>query len=140
MKPVSTDRKDLFKIRCLIRHPSAQLHTITYGMGHEPDISWEAGSQKKTPTGRKLDHKNTDTMWTRVFLFPGHRDFFACAKEVVDALIGKRDFITHLLETGGTIKVIIDVRGSGNSGGMLPVTLMNLISELGIELGLEVFP
>ena len=139
MKQGNNDQKGSFQIRCLIRHPSAKLSFITEGMGYDPDVYWEVGSLKKTPSGRYLDHKNVDTMWTKIFMFPGRRDFFACAKNVLDDLAIKGDFINQLHKMGGSIKIIVDVSGKDNSGDMLPHSLINLITELEVEFGLEVY-
>ena len=116
-----------FRIRILVRHPSMPVADLTAAMGDQPDHSGE-------PRDRN------GAFWSLVSETTGQRDFFSEVSEVVSWLEGRRTDIRSILATGGSIQVIVQLPGDRNIGATWEPRDMARAAELGISLGVEVFP
>ena len=58
----------------------------------------------------------------------------------LDKLAGTRRFLASLRETGGTAELIISLPGDSHQGASISVRLLKALADLGVSLGIEVFP
>lgn len=100
---------------------------LTFGLGEEPDYSDE-------PTDGKV------AVWSRVSETRGERGFFAEVTDVVSWLEGRRAFVREVLNSKGSIEVIVQLPGDRNIGDSWSAGAMARAATLGVSLGVEVFP
>lgn len=129
-----------FEIRILIRHPAADPIEITRRLGIDPDIVRKVGEIRKTPRGNASGDVNKYSMWSKSFIFEKERNFFRHAVSIVDLLEQNREFISELIDSGGTIQLIADLSGRQNIGDVFAWNDLRRLADLRIDLGVEVFP
>jgi hypothetical protein len=123
------DSAYVYELRLLIKHPSWGVEQISAALGVRPDHSWSAAE-----SGR------TETMWCTVSRTEGNRLFFQEVREVIDWLLERRDWVSGLRASAGTVQVIVQLPGAVNIGDSIDAETMLRASELGISIGIEVFP
>lgn len=116
-----------FSIRVLVRHPAKRVADLTRGLGEEPDYS-----------GEPIDGKVA--FWSRVSETSGERGFFSEVTDVISWLEGKNAFIREVLDSKGSIEVIVQLPGDRNIGDSWNAGAMSRAAALGVSLGVEVFP
>jgi hypothetical protein len=116
-----------FSIRVLLRHPTMCIADLTRGLGEEPDYSGE-------PTDGKV------AFWSRVSETRGERGFFSEVTDVISWLEGKSTFVREVLDSEGSIEVIVQLPGDRNIGDSWDAGVMSRAGALGLSLGVEVFP
>lgn len=129
-----------FKIRILIRHPTADPIEITNKLGTDPDNFQKVGEIRKTPRGKAVGGINEYSMWSKSFFFEKERNFFHRASSVIDLFEGNKDFIVNLIDSGGSIQLITDLSGQLNIGDVFSWKDLGRLADLKIDLGVEVFP
>ncbi len=129
-----------FNIRVVVRHSSMDPAEITSETGLEATRSWRAGDRKTTPTGRSIEGKFRDTMWSHVWEWRGTRKFASHLSEVVSILEAHADFFAKINDTGGSISAVIDLPGEVNVGDTFGAGLLGRMACLKVSLGVEVFP
>jgi uncharacterized protein DUF4279 len=141
-KAITTQKVPLerYTIDLLIKHPNISPDVITGELGLTPHYFWRLGEPRRTPTGTELGGIRAETMWRYVTRRKGRRNFFAGLREFVGRLRGRRDFIAQLTAGGGRVTLIVNLPGDVNMGDVLEPETLRLMSELGIKLGVEVFP
>jgi hypothetical protein len=100
---------------------------LTCGLGEQPDYSGE-------PTEGKV------AFWSRVSETRGERGFFAEATDAISWLEGKSAFVREVLDSEGSIEVIVELPGDRNIGDSWNAGVMARAAALGVSLGIEVFP
>lgn len=116
-----------FSLRVLVRHPAMCVADLTRGLGEEPDHSGE-------PTEGK------GAFWSRVSETRGERGFFSEVTDVISWLEGKSAFVHKVLDSEGSIEVIVQLPGDRNIGDSWNAGVMARAAALGVSLGVEVFP
>lgn len=134
------DPRELYTVDLLIKHPTLLPAEITAALGMTPQYFWQRGELRHSPDGTRLDGVYPDTMWRRVIKKEGSRRFFVDATEFVEQLRPHREFFARLTSEGGRATLIIDLAGDVNMGDTLEPDTLRTISDLGIRLGVEVFP
>jgi len=129
-----------YTLDLLIDHPDMSPDTITRRLGLAPQYSWARGEPRRTPAGTRLGGVRKETMWRHVIRKKGRRNFFGGLREFVTRLRRKRDFLAQLTSGGGRVTLIVNLPGDVNMGDVLEPQTLRLLSELGMELGVEVFP
>ena len=122
-----------------IRHPSWIVTRFTEGMSCEPDYSWSVGEEHRTGSGILLRLRDK-TYWCVSNQVEGKRRFVREFKQILKWLSTKKPFLEEVRTAGGRIAVDIGLRGSANMGDVIEPDDLRLASELGISLGIEVFP
>lgn len=116
-----------FSIRVLVHHPAMCVADLTRGLDEEPDYSGE-------PADGKI------AFWSRVSETRGERGFFSAVTDVISWLEGKSAFVREVLDTEGSIEVIVQLPGDRNIGDSWSSQTMARAAALGVSLGVEVFP
>ena len=112
---------------------------ITKALGLRPQYFWRRGEPRRTPGGTELGGIHNETMWRHTIRKKGRR-FFEGLWAFLSRLQPKRDVLAQLVSGGGTMTLIINLPGDVNMGDVLEPRTLRLMSELGVELGVEVFP
>ena len=116
-----------YSIRVLVRHPAMCVADLTRRFGEEPDYSGEPSDGKAA-------------FWSRVSETSGKGGFFSEVTDVISWLEGKSAFVREVLDSAGTIEVIVQLPGDRNIGDSWNATAMARAAALGVSLGVEVFP
>lgn len=78
-------------------------------------------------------------MWRHTTRGKG-RAFFEGLRTVLSTLQPKRAFLEELVAGGAKLTLIINLPGDVNMGDVAEPETLQAISDLGLELGVEVFP
>ena len=79
-------------------------------------------------------------MWSHVTRTEGRCHFFAGPRDLVRHLQPRHRFLKQWTAEGGRVSLIVHLPGDINMGDDLEPETLQLMSELGIGLGVEVFP
>ena len=134
------DAEMTYWISLQVRHPTAHPSTITAGLGMEPKHSWFVGEPRMTPKGTPLTGIHDRTYWVVSTKVIGHRFFFEEAVTLIQPLELSQAFIAEFVSTGGTLCLSIGLGGSRNIGDVIRSAHLRRLCDLGIDLGVEVFP
>ena len=129
-----------FNIRLLIRHKDFDPSLITSQLNLEPSISQMSGDNRYTPKGRKLDGQYTESRWNYTWEFKHNQRVAEELKSIVKKLLLHRDFMKNIINTKGSVELIINLPGSVNNGFCIDKEVIEVLNDIGIELGFEVFP
>lgn len=106
----------------------------------DPDFSWKNGDQIITPNGKIREGFRVGSYWTKSSKAYKKRDFFSPLADLIEILYTKKSFLKSLLSDGGKIEIIVELKGSVNIGDYLNHDVMSKILDMGVILGIEVFP
>lgn len=127
-------------MRFLLVHPSADPSDITRAVGLTPSRSWRCGEPRFTPKGTRLDGVWRDTRWSHGFKLDKKATIKTAIASALDALAPASPFLSSLRETGGTAQLIMSLPGDTYQGASIKADLLKALADLGISLGIEVFP
>jgi len=113
---------------------------ITKELGLTPHLSHFAGAERMTPANTKLPGKYRESIWGWAQHLEGKRAFFDNVSELAIRLRKHQDFIAGLMAGGGSIVMIVDLPGDVNIGSVLSSVNIKRLADLGVDLGIEVFP
>ncbi len=131
---------EAYDVSVKITHPTWSSRRITEAMLCHPDISWTVGEAHSSPGLASQGRKRKNTYWCVWHYVEGHRNFFKEFKAVCEWLCQRKSFLEDLEATGGDVEVDIGLRGSANIGATLDPVHLRSAADLGIRLGIEVFP
>jgi hypothetical protein len=135
------ENRDLrYRIRFVIHHPDIDPDRITKTLGLIPQHSAIAGSVRKTPKGTILPGLHRTSSWSHSFRVERHRHFFSEVVKMIDRLEPHKAFLNEIADNGGFISLIADLPGDVNIGSDFPWRDMARLSDLHIDLGVEVYP
>jgi hypothetical protein len=129
-----------YEIRLLIKHPNIDPDRITETLGLAPQVTAVAGGIRKTRTGAILPGPHKVSAWSHSFRIEGNRRFFSDVEKMIDRLEPHKALLTEIADSGGSICLIVDMPGEVNTGSVLHWRYMARLSDLHIDLGIEVFP
>jgi len=127
-------------MRLLLIHPNADPSDITREIGLAPLRAWRCGETRFTPKGTPLEGVRRDTRWSHGFEVDKNATIETAMASALDKLAGKRRFLASLRETGGTAELVVSLPGDTHQGASISVELLKALADLGISLGIEVFP
>jgi hypothetical protein len=79
-------------------------------------------------------------MWSHLTDTEERDGFFAGVRDLVRHLLPHREFLAQLTSGGGRVNLIVHLSGDVKMRDDLESGTLRLMSELGIGLGVEVFP
>jgi hypothetical protein len=129
-----------YTIRLLIVHPDMPPEEIGDRVGLVPKYFWRQGEPRRAPNGVELGDFRAETMWSHVTSTQGRRHFFSGIRDLVRHLKPRHRFLKQWMSEGGRVSLIVNLPGDVNMGDDLEPETLRLMSELGIGLGVEVFP
>lgn len=129
-----------YRVRLLIRHPHIDPARITRALGLDPRHSALAGSARRAPNGAALPGVHKTSSWNHSFHVERNRHFFSDIEKMITRLEPHRSFLAEIIDGGGSIELIVHLRGTTNIGDTFQWRDMARLSALQIDLGIEVFP
>jgi hypothetical protein len=130
----------LFKVRLLLVHPNADPADITREIGLAPLRAWQFGEPRFTPKGTRLEGDWQDTRWSHGFAVDRRATIESAVAAALERLAVARRFLATLRQTGGTAELIISLPGDAYQGASVSAELLTALADLGVSLGIEVFP
>ena len=135
-----------YAVSLRIKHPHFKPEDITENMRIQPSRSWMAGQRRSTAKGKRLSgFFNEETYWT-ADLHKGKtlqstrmplEEFLADQLKLLEK---QGNFLKQIRATGGCTEFFVGLFCTKNIGAELPSTLLGRMSELGIDLSLDVYP
>ena len=130
-----------FQFSLKLVHPTTSLDAITAALGHKPDGGYCVGDPRATPAGVELGGIRRETLWHFAYRITATRYFFSeCVDFCEEFLMPYRTFLDTFRSTGGEIMVIVNLPGTRNLGDDLAPDQLRRLADLGVSLGVEVFP
>ncbi len=124
----------------LIRHPQMDPEDITRELKLEPNIAWRFGDQVKTPKGNLVPDIRKHTSWSHIIKTMGNRPFFEEVEHILLSLTDHKEFFAKILDEGGFAEIYLQLPGQVHQGSSAKPSLLRSIADLGLCLGVEVFP
>jgi hypothetical protein len=140
---VTRDKGDTslkYRIVLMIKHPNMDPARVSMELGMQPTNSWRAGEERATPTGQRLPGVNPMSFWTSSEEAMGDGLFFEDVLDLVRRLGRSSEFISQIVDDGGSVSVVVQLPGGINIGDELDWLGLTRIAALKITLGIEVFP
>jgi hypothetical protein len=129
-----------FQIDLLIIHPSLDPMEISASLKLDAQFQHRVGDQRYTPTGIELSGSYPDTRWRYTERYETEGQHFVQQLEgFVDALRRHKTYFAYLASTGGSMMIVVNFLGDGYFGDQISAATMTKLSELGFDLGIEVF-
>jgi len=129
-----------FTVSLRVTHPMWQADRISTALNLRPSVEWSVGSPKTDGAGVPLGGVRDETYWSHSFGEPQQGDVTLFLEQCVAKLATYRDFFDKVVATGGEIELFIGVFGDRNLGIIIPVDLMEQLSELHLALAFDVYP
>jgi hypothetical protein len=127
-------------MRLLVIHPDADPGDITRATGLTPSRAWRCGEPRSTPQGTQLEGEWSDTRWSHTFELDKEATIERAIASAIAILAVASQFLASLRQTGGTVELIISLPGDAYQGASIGVERLKALAELGVGLGIEVFP
>ena len=129
-----------FGIVLLIKHPNIDPMRITSKLKLKPFRSWKAGEPKRTPKGTLLPGTWQDSSWNHVFKYKGDVRLFDEIERLLIRLSPNKDLFHKITSEGGHAEIYLQLPGEIHQGSSATPSMLTRIAELGLHLGVEVFP
>lgn len=123
-----------------VEHPTVDPDQISAQLGIKPDTKWMAGSERVSPKGNLLDGKHEKSYWSCALESDdrvGLADFLTTFTARLEA---HKDFLRWIRSTGGRTEYFVGWFSNGNSGEIFSCDLLGKLSDLCIDLSLDVYP
>lgn len=120
-----------YSVRLMLHHPVINPSEITKFLGMESDYE----HSKINYTGR-MNH-----YWNYSSYTIGEENFFEEIEDILNWLVKeKKEFIDYFISTEGEFMIIIQLPGGLTSISLISKSIMEKSLNLGISIGVEVFP
>lgn len=129
-----------YRVRVVIDHPSDDLAIVTQVTGLVPGLCWTRGEPRFAPNGTRLAGKHQFSRWGYSQIVHDTRAFSLSVRATIDALAPAAEVLQKLYATGGRAQLILDFDGDKNIGDAIPASDLSRLAQLGVSLGIEVFP
>ena len=134
-----------YKVSLRIIHPNIDPQIISNTLGIKPSRCWQAGTSRATPSAKVLEGVNKNSYWTAQ-LSDGHA-LLSTDVPLEDYLLEKNNllmeysqFFNDLIETQGKAEYFIGIFADRNIGCEFSSKLLKSLSNLGLELSLDIYP
>lgn len=129
-----------FQIDLFIVHPSIDPDELDANLQLVGHFRHKAGDERRTPKGAPLEGTYPDTRWRHTVRFETKGNHFSDQlTSFVDEIAHHRDYLAQLLRTGGRLCVILNFLGDGYFGDKIPTATLARLTDLGLDLAIEVF-
>jgi len=129
-----------YRFSLRLRHPTMDPKDISSALGMKPHFQWMAGKGRTTPKGDPLEGVNAVTYWCSEGIEGEGFDLAGSLSSHLLALEARRPFFADFVLTGGSIDYFVAWFTDGlNTGATLPWQLLKRLSDLRIDLDLDVY-
>lgn len=129
-----------YTVRIRICHPSDPLDCLTTATGLTPHVQHKKGEPRVTPNGVPLPGTYSDSRWSYSEVTRDSRRFHVGVRRAMDLLEPAAEVLQQLRTSGGRVEIILHLRGERNVGDYIEIPDLKRLADLGINLGVEVFP
>lgn len=130
----------IYIIQLQVVHPHCQVAGITAGLGIDPDEAFDVGHRMPPYGSGPAAGAYKNSVWYKNRRIEGQRHFSVEVFRLLEWLESKHQFVSELVDSGGTVSVNIQLGGARNIGDTLPPALLRRVAALNVSLGIEVFP
>jgi hypothetical protein len=128
------------KVTLRITHPFLTLLDITRALSLKPSGGWTAGDQRVTPAGHPLEGARKETYWYRSLPLSRNAQLSSSIKALLNRLPSRKNFFKKVRAKGGTVEFFVGWFIKRNSGETLGQDVLKDLSNLQIDLALDVYP
>lgn len=128
------------KIALRITHPFLTLLDITQALSLKPSGGWAAGDQRVTSAGHPSEGSCKETYWYHDFLLSRNAQLGSSIKSLLHRLSSRKNFFKKIRAKGGTVEFFVGWFIERNSGETLGQDVLKDLSNLQIDLALDVYP
>lgn len=121
-------------------HPTQNLTFLSLLLEMPCYRNWTSGASRETPKGKPLPGIYKDSYWVSRLEFSSKEGFKKQFVLAMDHLIKVKQKILKFNASGGKIEVYLQLPGNVNHGGTIDSKYSSMLSELDIDLLIEVFP
>ena len=130
----------LFNVSLRIRHPNMDPAKITEILKLTPEFMHKFGDMRKTPTGQHLTGNYKISYWCYSYKLELNMSLNQFLLKFYTDFIPICDFFKKISDEEGTIELYCGFNGKYNCGDTLEWRTLRKLSDLYVELGLEIFP
>jgi hypothetical protein len=133
-----------FIISLRASHPTADLELVTNLLGRQPNVSWVAGDERKTPKGTLLGGVRENSYWvTRLTEEETGSESYQLEdlleKYLSEVSVHAKE-LGDFVQSGGRLEFFVSVYGDRNFGLIFSPGLLSRLGAAHIELQLDVYP
>lgn len=121
-------------------HPDIDPNEIGGVIRLIPSRATRAGNPRATPNGTLLRGVYDFSCWTHQFDLEGESELGTALQSLVAQLQKHRQFFHRIVDDGGTVELFCGVFAGGNWDEVLPHPLLGQLSDLRVDLRLDVYP
>lgn len=128
-----------YSVSFRVKHPRLRPNDIAASLNKTPRFSWAAGEPRMTPKGTLLGGTRKESYCA--FEIGGGEDgeLARCLLNAVDGLKAHRAYLHEIRSTGGSLMFYIFWYPNGDIGEVFETDLLFTLSDLGIDLGINVY-
>lgn len=128
-----------YEVSLSISHATMEPDSITKALNLEPEDSHRAGDLRRTPKGTLLDGHYEESFWQHSYQVPDNSDFESTLCHIADSLAARLNLFRAITGSGGRAVLSIGLFSDGNIGATITHDLMRSLSELTIDLELDIY-
>lgn len=128
-----------YTISFQVRHPHLDPDQIANELGMTPSNRWKAGDPRITPKGRQLEGVYPHSYCSFPLGGGDDGDVSGLLKNALARLASHAGFLEEVRGGGGTLLFYVFWYPNGDTGEIFDIELLRSLTELGIELGLNVY-
>jgi hypothetical protein len=112
---------------------------ISERLGTRPEVAWNVGDEIRNVTSGST-RKRQNTYWLVSSYVENQRAFFEEFRRACKWLAQHQTLLDEIDQTGGSVTLDINLFGGANIGDTLKHEDLVMAAELGVHLGIEMFP
>jgi len=132
--------EDIGTLSIRFRHPSKDLSFLSEELGLNCNRCWKAGSPRQTPKGDPLPGTYKDSYWYSRIEISRSDNLGIQTLRAIEILERSKATAIDIKSTGGAIEIYLQLPGAENNGGEIKSENLKRLSDLGVDLLIEVFP
>jgi len=129
-----------FKVSLVVTHPDIDPTVISAALDLTPGRATRAGEPRTTPKGDPLEGVYEFSCWTHEFDTSHVTDLTEYLPSVITLLNVHASFLSGIVRDGGSVELFCGVFADGNWDECFHHSLLRKLSDLGIDLRLDVYP
>jgi len=133
-----------FIISLRAKHPKDDLAFMTEVFGKQPNVSWVAGEERKTPKGTSIGGTRSNSYWvTRLTEEETDSEAWQLEdylEQIYKEISPKIELLASFLESGGRLELYVSLFGARNFGLVLNPDLLSRLGTAKVELQLDIYP
>jgi hypothetical protein len=122
-----------------LRHPSMVPDVISAAMGVDPIAMHAAGESRRSPSGKDLGGRYTETYWVYKLDDRNDADLGEAIKVANEWMRHRSKFMADFTQAGGAVEYYVSVTAKGRLATELSPSVLAQCVQFGVQLSVEVF-